>query len=105
MTVAAQGFKVFTHDLRPPVQGGEPVWDGSLPFELPKVKVDRSDDECGEGWNFTARSQDALRIAGLWPNGRPSRLFAVETPRISVVVRGDKSRASRLVIVREGTAK
>lgn len=27
-------YKVLTHDYRPPVQGGEPVWDGeTLPWD------------------------------------------------------------------------
>lgn len=47
------GYKVFTHDLRYPIQGGD-------------------------GWNFFRDGHIALRIAGLWPDGRPSRLFVVE---------------------------
>ncbi len=43
------GYKAFTHDLRPPVRGGEPVWTGELPHELPVVKLDASAEECGAG--------------------------------------------------------
>ena len=46
-------WKLLTHDFRPPVQQGEPVWDGlTLPFQLPTVRLDASDVECSFGWNF-----------------------------------------------------
>ena len=93
-------YKVFTHDLRPPVQGGAPVWIGTLPHALPVVAVDASTEECAGGWNACAQPEDALRIAGLWPNGRPSRLFRVETDE-DVVSRGDKLRASTWTITAE----
>lgn len=96
-----RGWKVFTHDLRPPVQGGEPVWDGTLPHVLPVVKVDRSAAACARGWNFARLPETAFRVAGLWPDGRPSRLFAVEAE--DTVEAGDKVRASSLSIVREAT--
>ena len=101
-TKVTLGWKVFTHDLRPPVRGGNPVWNGSLPHTLPKVPLDRSANVCGNGggWHFSLAPQDALRIAGLWPSGRPSRLFVVEAEG-EVVVRGDKCRAASLTIARE----
>jgi hypothetical protein len=64
-------YKVFTDDLRSPIQGGDPVWDGSLPYDLPVVGLDRSEKECGAGWNFCREAHTALSIGGLWPNGRP----------------------------------
>jgi len=30
-----KGFKILTHDFRPPIQGGTPVFDGHTPFTLP----------------------------------------------------------------------
>jgi hypothetical protein len=100
MTKTTAGFKAFTHDLRPPVQGGEPIWDGTLPYLLPKVRVDRSAKECAAGWNFAREAHVALRIAGLWPDGRPSRLFAVEAAG-EVVERGEKLRTASLTITHE----
>ena len=93
-------YKVFTHDLWPPIQGGEPVWGGALPHILPRVDVDTSHDDCAAGWNACATAEDALRIAGLWPDGRPSRLFRVETTE-EVFARGDKLRAATWRIVEE----
>jgi len=95
-----QAYKVFTHDLRPPVRGGDPVWAGGVPHMLPRTEVDTSDEECAAGWNACAMAEDALRIAGLWPDGRPSRLFRVETNE-PVFVRGDKVRAATWTIVEE----
>lgn len=34
------GYKVFTHDYRSPVQGGDPVWDGTVPYVLPATPLD-----------------------------------------------------------------
>ena len=66
-----QGYKVTTHDYRPPIQGGDPLWDGkALPFTLPTVRVDEGGKECSYGWNFCADLPTALRIAGPWHNGR-----------------------------------
>jgi hypothetical protein len=96
-----KGWKVFTHDLRSPVRGGDPVWDGSLPHTLAKVRLDRSEERTAPGWHYCREAHDALRISGLWPNGRPSRLFAVETR--DVVERGDLVRASAPTILREAT--
>ncbi len=89
------GYKVLTHDLRPPLQGGEPLYDGTLPYELPRRKLDTSDRECAPGWHFTRRPETALRIAGLWRDGRPAVLHRVE-PIGRWVERGDKCRAESL---------
>ena len=96
------GCKVTTHDLRPPVRGGDPIWDGTLPFDLPKVEVDVSDAACAAGWNACREAHTALRIGGLWPNGWPSRLWCVELPD-DAIERGDKLRGRTLQIVTEVT--
>ena len=95
-----KGFKFFTHDLRSPLQGGEPVWDGKTPFELPKTKLDISGSDCGEGWNFVEDIQTGLPIVGLWPNGRPSRIFEVAALG-AVVKRSNKIRTDRLMVLKE----
>jgi len=92
---SAIGYKVLTHDLRPPLQGGKPLYDGTLPHELPRRKLDTSDRDCAPGWHYTRRPETALRIAGLWPTGRPSVLLRVE-PIGEWVERGDKCRAESL---------
>lgn len=95
-------YKVFTHNLCSPIQGGKPVWNGALPFALPKVSVDTSLAECGAGWNMCLSPGTALSIAGLWPDGRPSRIFELE-PTDTVYSRGLKSRTSSAIITRELT--
>ena len=95
-----KAYKVFTHDLRSPVQGGEPVWDGNVPYNLPTTEVDTSDKECGAGWNACLSASNALRIAGLWPDGFPSRLFEIETDS-EVFERGNKVRSSSWTILKE----
>ncbi len=93
-------YKILTHDLRSPLQGREPLFDGETPFHLPRVELDTSDVECGAGWNACRKPEDAARIAGLWRNGRPARLFEVE-PDESLIHRGNKSRFASGVITRE----
>jgi len=95
-------YKVFTSDLCSPIQGGSPVWDGMLPYTAPVVELDKSQDACAVGWNFCRRASTALKIAGIWPNGYPSRLFEVE-PIGDVIERGDKCRSAQITIVREVT--
>ena len=95
-------YKVFTHDLCSPIRGGAPVWNGKLPYTLPVVEVDQSDDTCAAGWNACTNQHDALRIAGLWPNGWPSRLFKVKTCS-EVIEREDKLRAANWDIIEEIT--
>lgn len=82
-------FKVFTSARCSPLQGGPAVWDGTFPFQLPKVELDKSSAECGAGWNYCENLSDALRIAGLWPDGRPSLAVVVE-PGPDAIARGDK---------------
>jgi len=97
-----KAYKVFTHDLRSPVRGGAPVWDGSLPHRLPPVAVDTSWQECGAGWSACRTPEDALRVAGMWPNGRPSRVFEVESVAGRLVVeRTDKLRTETWDVMRE----
>jgi hypothetical protein len=95
-------YKVLTHDLRPPIQGGEPVFDGVFPHVLPTVACNTDPAvECGAGWNACAKLSDALRIAGLWPNGRSSRVVLCEAPAASVVRAFDKVRAPTWTLSRE----
>ena len=98
--MSTTAYKVLTHDYRPPLQGGEPLFTGSYPYTLPVVAVDESDEECSAGWNACADAATALRIAGLWPDGRPSRVIEVVTDA-AVFARGDKLRASTWTLVRE----
>lgn len=95
-----KGYKVFTHDLCSPIQGGAPVWTGEVPHELPTVELDKWHDECAAGWNFTHDIKTGLFIAGLWPNGRPSRIFSVEATG-TVVERGNKIRSDKVTIISE----
>ena len=98
----AEAYKVFTRNLRSPIRGGPPVWDGSLPHDLPRVEIDTSAAECAAGWSFAAQPETALRIAGLWPDGRPSRLFRCEISD-DALVRGRKIRSATGTIVGEIT--
>ncbi len=94
-------YKVMTHDYRPPIQGGDPIWSGAdLPYTLPVVELNTGQHECAAGWNFTDNLATALRIAGLWPNGRPSAVFEV-TPSSDAIQRDDKWRSSQLVLLRQ----
>ena len=96
-----KGFKIFTHDFRPPIQGGDPIWDGGTPFSLPTVSCDDSDRECSNGWNYVADLAIGFKIAGIWPTGRPSSCFVVEAE--NGIERGDKRRAASLHILRACT--
>jgi hypothetical protein len=102
MNAGATFWRVYTHDWRPPVQGGDPVCDGTLPVTLPPVALDTGNAECAAGYHACREPVTALRIGGLWPNGSPSRLVAV-TMGADVIHRGDKSRASTLTIEREAS--
>ncbi len=94
-----RGFKVLTHDYRPPILGGDPIWDGeTLPFTLPKVRLDVGPAECAAGWNYTTDLASALQIAGLWPDGHPACCLHVEASD-DAITRGEKSRCSQLTIV------
>jgi hypothetical protein len=101
------GYKVLTHDLCSPLQGGEPLCGaggagGGLPLELPGVRLDGSGAECGAGWNYCGTLEGALAIAGLWPAGRPSRGFRVRASA-DCIERGSKRRASSLTLLSECT--
>lgn len=98
-----EGYKVFTNDLCSPIQGGSPVWDGTLPYQLPAVHVDVDAelDGCGAGWNICREAASALRIAGLWPNGRPSRLYRVEAHDPDVIERKKNCRVATGTLVDE----
>lgn len=95
-------WKVFTHDFCSPIQGGKPIWDGSVPFVLPAVTLDDSDVGCGAGWNFVDSIASGFQIAGMWPSGRPSSVFLVE-PSGDLIQRGGKWRSSGGKILRLAT--
>ena len=90
-------YKVLTHDFRPPIQGGDPILPATVafPYRLPTVEVDTSDAQCGAGWNACADIETAIRIAGEWPNGRPSQVFELRSVRgARPLKRGDEIRAA-----------
>lgn len=92
-------YKVLTHDYRPPLQGGEPLWDGTtLPYTLPAVALDASDRGCAPGYHYCDSPAGALRIARLWPDGWPACVVEVE-PAADAIERGEKWRASSLTII------
>ena len=91
-------YKAFTSTLHSPIQGGKtPVWDGTLPYLLPKVPLSLAPTECAKGdtgWYATKDPKTTLKISRLWPDGRPIRLFKVQLPEGSNhVKRGNKIRA------------
>ena len=94
-------YKSFTYDLRPPIQGGDVVWDGSLPYLLPEVKVDSGEAECAAGWNATRSIADCMRIAGFWRAPWPMRVFAVHSNGHELFERGDKVRSATWNIASE----
>ena len=97
------GYKVLTHDYRPPLQGGDPIWDGvTLPYQLPPVVLDESEADCAPGWHYCEHLADAFQLCGLWPSGWPSEAVVVE-PGPERVERGAKARAASLTIVRRAT--
>ena len=97
-------YKIFTHDYRPPIQGGNPIWDGTFPFTTPTVTLDTTSSDCGTGggWHFVDSLAEGFRIAGLWPVGWPSVAVVVE-PASDAIQRGTKWRASQLTITRAAT--
>lgn len=98
-------YKILTHDFRSPLQGGDPIFDGvKFPFELARVTLDTGPDECAAGWNCCDNLANALKIVGLWPNGRPSVGFIVE-PSKDAIQRGNKTRSSGMTIIRPVSEK
>ena len=98
-----EGWKVWTHDRRSPIQGGGPVWDGTYPAILPTVPLDTSDAECGSsGWHYCADLAEALRIGGMWPGGWPA-LYTQVVGSEDAIERGGKRRASSLVLRRQAS--
>ena len=94
-------YKILTHDFRSPLQTGEPIWDGkTLTHRLPKVQLDTGPEECSYGWNFVSDLATGLKIAGLWPDGRPSIAVEVE-PNGEVISRGNKFRAAEIMFLRQ----
>ena len=99
MSQLTTGYKLFTHDFRSPLQGGNTIWDGSVPFELPKVQLDRSGSECGAGWNYCESIEQAWKIAGMWSVGRPNVAVQVQASD-DAIEQGNKRRCSQLNIVK-----
>ena len=95
-------YKIFTHDFCSPLQGGKPVFDGSIPFTLPTVELDTGNDECSHGWNFVDDLAKGFEIVGMWPNGRPSCVTVIE-PSKDAIQRGNKWRSSSGKLVRFAT--
>lgn len=95
-----RGVKVLTRDYRPPLQNGAPIWtpDQGLPYTLPAVDLNTSNQTCGAGWNFTRTLADAIPITGFWPDGRPAVAFHVEAD--DALERGAKCRAASLTLTR-----
>jgi len=94
-------YKLFTHDLRSPIQFGPVIWDGSLPFTLPTVNCDTSERECAAGWNAVQSIEQGFSICGMWPTGRPIRPFRVEKNDYEIIARGNKLRSASLTVVEE----
>lgn len=99
-----KAYKIFTHDLRSPIQGGDPVWGGDLPYRLPEVEVDISLEDCSKGWYACLDLPTALKIGGLWPDGWSSRTYVVNTED-KITRREEKVKASWWDIERECTLK
>ena len=94
------GYKALTWGGCPPFQGGASLLGEALPLRLAMVPLDLSAEECGSGWNYCAKATEALRISGLWPDGRPARLFEVQASD-DAIERGENRRASTLTLWRE----
>ena len=61
--------------------------------------MDKGPGECGAGWSYAATPEGALAVAGLWPDGYPSRV--VEVMATDAIERARKRRASQITVVRE----
>ena len=97
-----RGWKLFTHDLRSPLRRGDPVWDGSYPYTLPEVELNRCNAEYGPGWHFCETLVGAIRVVGFCPDGWSSRAIAVE-PKGDVVQQSATYRCSSLTLLHEAT--
>ena len=93
------GYKILTHDWKPPIQGGEPLCNGILPITLPTVKLDKGQDECSYGYNYTGSLATAAKIAGFWPTGWPSKCLVVSSSK-DAIERGNKRRCSQITLER-----
>jgi hypothetical protein len=95
------GFKIFTHDWRSPLQGGDPVVTNPVfPFDLPKVTLNPDPLlECGAGWNYCKSIVEAARIASYWPKSYSANIVQVVGSPDAIEVKR-KRRSSQLTIVR-----
>lgn len=85
-------YRVFSHDLASPTVGGAPIIVGQLPYRLPVIHE--------VGWHAGRTMAEAIQIGGLWRNGRPTRLFRVETD-VEVIECGKKLCAKTWDVVEE----
>jgi hypothetical protein len=94
-----RGFKILTHDWRPPAQGVDPVvrHAADLAITLPSTELDTSSTEYGAGSHYCATLSQAARTSGFWPNGRPARCVSVLAGE-DAIDRGASRRASVLTI-------
>ena len=93
------GYKILTHDWRPPIQGGEPLCDGLLPVTLPLVELDTSPNDCAIGYNYAGSLCEAAKIASFWPAGRPAKCLIVSASD-DAIQRKTKRRCSQLTLER-----
>ncbi len=93
------GWKLLTHDFRPPIQGGAPLFDGvTFPYTLPTVDCDTSGRHCSFGWNFVHTIADGFHIAEMWPTGRPCAVLQVEAD--APLERGDSHTRYSVTMLR-----
>lgn len=91
-------WKLTTYDYRPPVQGGNPIFDGSTPYTLPDVPTDGK--VCsGPGWHSVSKLEAGYKICSMW-----TRAWAFE-PTGTVVedADGNKIKSSGGILLREAT--
>ena len=93
------GYKILTHDWRPPIQGGEPLCDGLLSITLPTVKLDTGKSDCAQGYNYTGSLCEAAKIVSFWPGGRPAKCLVVSASN-DAIQRQTKRRCSQITLER-----
>lgn len=94
------GYKILTHDWRPPIQDGKPLCDGkTFPLLLPPVELDTGPDDCAKGYNYADSLCEAAKIASFWPTGRPAKCLVVSASE-DAIQRQSKRRCSQLTLER-----
>ena len=95
------GYKILTeNNFSPIIRSSNPVLPVgfTLPYTLPKVKLDMSDAECGEGWNFSKTIKEAFDICRIVGRYGIHNIYKVEGSADSII-RGNKIRCSQLTIL------